>query len=350
MGDLLIYGASGFTGRLLAEEACRVGLRPILAGRTAGKLAAMAGPAGLPHRAFGLDDPRAIERAIEGVSVVLNAAGPFLATAGPLAAACIRRAVHYLDITGEVTVIEALAERDRDARSTGSMIMPAVGFDVVPSDCLAVHVSRRVERPTSLHIGISGLELVSRGSARTVITTIDKPVLARRAGRLEKFLPASIERSFDFGRGPSKSLAVTWGDVASAFFSTGVGDVTSYFEATPAVRFHNTVSRIWGWAVPYTPWQPFLNAMAGFIPDGPSPRMRAVRRAVVVVEAETDGRVMARSRLSTPEAYTFTAVTSIGVARRVLDGDVQPGFQTAARVYGPDLVLGFPGVQREDLS
>jgi len=350
MGDLLIYGATGFTGTLIAEEACRRELRPIFAGRTADKLAAMAGAAGVPHRVFGLDDPRVVERSLEGVSVVVNAAGPFLSTAGPLAAACIRRGVHYLDVTGEAPVIEALAGHDKEAKAAGTTIMPAVGFDVVPSDCLAVHVSRRVSRPTSLHVGISGLELVSRGSARTVITTIDKPVLARRNGRLEKFPPASIERSFDFGRGPSKSLVVSWGDVSSAFFSTGVGDITAYFEATPAVRFHNTVSRLFGWAVPYTPWQPFLNAMTTFLPEGPSPNMRAARRAVAVVEVETDGRVMARSRLSTPEAYTFTAVTSVAVARRVLDGDFQPGFQTAARVFGPDFVLGFANVLREDLA
>jgi len=350
MGDLLIYGASGFTGKMLVEEARRRELRPILAGRTADKLAALAGAGNLQQRVFALEDPRAIERALDGVSVVLNAAGPFAATAGPLAAACIRRGVHYLDITGEATVIDALAKRDADAKAAGVMVMPSVGFDVVPSDCLAVHVSRRAARVTSLHIGISGLELLSRGSAKTIIAMLDKPVLARRNGRLEKFPPASLERSFDFGSGPRKSIAVTWGDVASAYFSTGVGDVTAYFEATAAVRVHNGMARMFGWAIPYTPWQPFLEAMTAFLPEGPSPGARHARKAVIVVEAETDGRVVARSRLSTPEAYSFTAESGVAVARRVMGGDLQPGFQTAGRVFGPDFVLGLSGVRREDLT
>jgi short subunit dehydrogenase-like uncharacterized protein len=348
MGDLLIYGAAGFTGRLLVEEALRRGLRPIVAGRTADKLRALPGTPGLPAREVTLSDPRLLERALDGVSVVLNAAGPFSATAGPLVTACLRRGVHYLDITGEAPVIEALSGRDSDARAAGVMVMPSVGFDVVPSDCLAVHVSRRASRVTGLHIGISGLALLSRGSARTMIEMLDKPTLARRNGRLRE-IPASTERSFDFGQGPRKSVAVTWGDVASAYFSTGAGDVTTYFEATPAVRAHTTAMRAFGWAIPYTPWQPFLGVAAALLPEGPTPISRARAEAVVVVEAEADGRVVARGRIRTPEAYTFTADCGIAIASRVLEGDLQPGFQTAARVFGPDFVLGLARVRREDL-
>jgi short subunit dehydrogenase-like uncharacterized protein len=348
MGELLIYGAGGFTGRLLVEEALRHGLRPVVAGRTADRLRAIPGAAALPRREVTLSDPRLLERALDGVSVVLNAAGPFSATAGPLVAACVRRQAHYLDITGEAMVIEALSGRDSEARAAGIMVMPSVGFDVVPSDCLAVHVSRRAGRVTGLHIGISGLALLSRGSAKTMIEMLDKPTLARRAGRLRE-IPASTERSFDFGTGPRKSVAVTWGDVASAYFSTGAPDVTTYFEATAAVRAHTTAMRAFGWAIPYTPWQPLLGVATALLPEGPTPSARARAEATVVVEAEVDGRVVSRGRLRTPEAYTFTAECGIAIARRVLKGDLQPGFQTAARVFGPDFVLGLSRVRREDL-
>jgi short subunit dehydrogenase-like uncharacterized protein len=348
MGDLLIYGASGFTGRLLVDEARRQGLRPVVAGRALRQADAFGAAADLPRRLFGLGDPRALERALDGVSVVLNAAGPFSTTAGPLVAACLRRQVHYLDITGEATVIEALSARDAEAKALGVMIMPSVGFDVVPSDCLAVHVARAAGGADSLHLGISGLELMSRGSAKTIIEMLDKPTLGRRDGRLVTI--AATERTFDFGRGPCRAVAVTWGDVASAYFSTGIGNVTTYFEATPAVRVHTGMMRVFGWAIPLTPWQPLLSSLVGFLPEGPSARERGQREAVVVVEAERAGRVAARARLRTPEAYSFTAESGIAIARRVLGGDLQPGFQTPARVFGPDFVLGLARVRREELS
>jgi short subunit dehydrogenase-like uncharacterized protein len=190
MGEILIYGATGFSGRLLVQEALRRGRRPIIAGRSRKKIAQLAGAFDLPHRVFALDEPRTLEGGLAGVSVVLNAAGPFSATSGVLTAACIRHAVHYLDITGEAPVIEAAARRGAEARAAGVMLMPAVGFDVVPSDCLAAHVWGRAGAVTSLHIGISGLELMTRGAALSIIETLDKPVLARRNGRLTPVDPA----------------------------------------------------------------------------------------------------------------------------------------------------------------
>jgi short subunit dehydrogenase-like uncharacterized protein len=349
MGELLIYGATGFSGRLLAREAVRRGLQPILAGRNDEKLARIGGATGLRSRAFALDEPRAFERALAGVSVVLNAAGPFSATAGPLVTACIRHGVHYLDLTGETRVIEAAAQQDRYARATGTMIMPAVGFDVVPSDCLAAHVCRRAgPAVTSLHIGVSGLESMSRGAALSIIDTLDRPVLARRNGRLTPLGAGGRARSFDFGAGPRAATAVTWGDLSTAYFSTGVGNVTTYFEGTFAVRTHARLARAFGGMVAFTPWQSMLSGLVPFLPEGPSAAVRGRRTAAVVVEAEVDGRIVARARAQTPEAYTFTTESALAIATRVAGGDYEPGFQTPSRVFGPDLLAAMSGVRRQD--
>src|SRR5579862_5966122 len=141
---LLIYGATGYTGRLVAEGALKLGIRPLLAGRNEAKLAAMAQRLGLDYRVVHLGEPQQLDRALRDIRVVLHAAGPFSQTAMPMVEACLRRGVHYLDITAEIRVIEDLARRDADARQRQVMIMPAVGFDVVPSDCLAAHVHRRL--------------------------------------------------------------------------------------------------------------------------------------------------------------------------------------------------------------
>jgi short subunit dehydrogenase-like uncharacterized protein len=347
---LLIYGATGYTGKLLAHEARRLGLDPLLCARDADKLRALGAELQLSWRCARLDDAAALTLALADVAVVLNAAGPFAATSAPLLEACLHGAIHYLDVSGEVAAIERSARLHAVAKRRGIMIMPGVGFDIVPSDCLALHVTRRVARPLRLFIAVSGQTLLSRGSARTMIDQLGDAVLVRRAGALRAVPPASLERRFDFGAGERAGIAVSWGDVASAYFTTGVPEITSYFEATAAVRIHNSLLRMYGWSVPFTPWQKLLQASTAFMPEGPSAFERARHRTVIVAEIEDARGHVTRSRLHAPEAYSFTALSGAAIARRVLAGDWEPGFETPARVYGADFVLGVGDVTREDLS
>jgi short subunit dehydrogenase-like uncharacterized protein len=347
--SLLIYGATGYTGKLLAHAARERGLATVLCGRSEEKLRSLGDELQLEFRVAGLGEPEGLDRALVGVDAVLNAAGPFSSTASWVVDACLRAGAHYLDVSGEAAVIETLSRRGNEAKQRNLMLMPAIGFDVVPSDCLAAHAVRRSTGARRLFIGVSGLTLLSRGSARTIIEQLDEPVWVRREGDLERVPPASLARVFDYGAGPRLSFAVSWGDVASAYFTPGVPDITVYFEATAAVRTHNTLLQLFGWAVPFTPWQALLKASAEWLPEGPTDRERAGREAVIVVEVESRGGEVVRSRLRTPEAYSFTALAAPAIAARVLAGDVEPGFQTPARVYGPDFVLSLPGVFREDL-
>jgi short subunit dehydrogenase-like uncharacterized protein len=295
-----------------------------------------------------LQEPGALDRALRDCRVVLNAAGPFAATAPALVEACLRTRAHYLDITGEVSVIEGAARYDTVAKQRNVMLMPAVGFDVVPSDCLVAHLFARATAPVSLSIGIAGLELLTRGSARTIIDQLAEPIWVRRGGRLSRVPAGSLERTFDYGSGPRASIGVSWGDVASAYFTTGVPNISVYFEATPPVRLHHTLLGLYGWAVPMTPWQPFLSAATQWLPEGPSDAQRARHRAVIVAEmADARGGVV-RSRMRTPEAYSMTGATATAIAARVASGDFEPGFQTPARVYGADFPLTLAGVTRED--
>lgn len=169
MSSFLIYGANGFTGSLIAREAVRRRMNPLLAGRSPEKLAQLAGELNLEHRVFSLDSRAAIAEGIRGVHTLLNCAGPFSQTAQPLADACLRAGTHYLDITGEANVFETLAGRDAEAKSAGIVLMPGVGFDVVPSDCLAVHLKRRLPTATRLTLAFQSSSRMSRGTALTVL-------------------------------------------------------------------------------------------------------------------------------------------------------------------------------------
>jgi len=199
---LLIYGANGYTGALIAQLAVARGLQPILAGRSRTALAAVAGPLGLDYRVFALEDAAALATGLADARVVLHCAGPFAHTARQMADACFRTHTHYLDITGEIAVFEALAARDAEARAAGVMLLPGAGFDVVPSDCLAAHLKRRLPSATSLALAFQVLGRVSRGTANTAIENVARGGMVRRDGKLLAVPAAYKNRTIDLGRGP----------------------------------------------------------------------------------------------------------------------------------------------------
>ena len=347
---LLIYGATGFTGGLVVEAARARGLRPVLGGRNRVRLEALAASTGLEYRVAPLTDPDALERSLEAVDVALLVAGPFSETAPPMLEACLRTGTHYLDLTGECAAIEATLGKSAAARRCGRMVMPGCGFDIVASDCLASHVNRRLPGAEHLVIGLSGLVTPTRGSLRTIVEHAGMAVRTRRAGRFAAVPPAALRRRFDFGRGDGWSSAVTWGDVVTAFLTTGIPNIEVYFEETPAFRAMLLAGRTFGPLLQAPAAQAWMKAHAQFLPEGPSAAERAHHTCVVVAEAESaDGR-RAVSRLHTPEAYSLSAQTATAIAARALGGDVEAGFQTPARVYGADFILEFAGVSREDLT
>jgi short subunit dehydrogenase-like uncharacterized protein len=346
---LLIYGATGYSGRLLVGEAIALGMRPVLAGRDAARLAELAEPLGLEHRAVSLSDAAALRSALHDVAVVLHAAGPFSATAQPMVEACLAAGAHYLDITAEIRVIEALARRDTEARRRGIMIMPAVGFDVVPSDCLAAHVARRLPGAHTLAFGVTGFRFISRGSTKTLFEAIDHGVM-RRDGAITAVSLGSRQRLFDYGAGPRPSHNISWGDIATAYYTTGIPTIETYHETTPLLQAVLFGCRAFGWALRTAPLQALLKAQADLLPEDPSTGDVATARMVIVAEARAGRSRRAAARLCTPEAYAFTGTTGAAIARRVLGGDAEAGFQTPARVYGADFVLAFAGVSRCDLE
>ncbi|MGE5567209.1 MAG: saccharopine dehydrogenase family protein [Parcubacteria group bacterium] len=342
MGGVLIYGATGYTGKLVAERAKAIGMAPVLAGRNAEKVRAVAEPLGFEWQAADINDPAALDRALAGIEVVLHIAGPFSATSRQMADACIRNKAHYLDITGEIAVIEALAARSNEAAAEGVMLMPGVGFDVVPSDCLAARVAGRVKNPTKLTLAIGGLEKASRGTLKSSIESVGNPVRVRRGGAIETAWPPP-RRAFDFGEGPRPGIAVGWGDVASAWYSTGVPDITVYFEAAPQMEQMARLNGFMRWLLSRRPMQALLKRAIDRMPEGPTPQERAAGKAVLIGEAVNDAGDKAVSRLATPEGYTLTALTSLEIVQRVLAGAAKPGFQTPSKVFGPDFIASIDG-------
>lgn len=337
---ILVYGATGYTGRLLAAEAARRGLDVVLGGRDGGKLERVAARTGFEARVVALDDAKGLRNALEGVACVLHVAGPFSRTSRPMVEACLARGVHYLDVTGEIDVIESLARRDEAAREAGITLLPAVGFDVVPSDCLALHVAKRVDTPRRLRIGLAGLAGgMSRGTARTLVEVFGDGLRVRHQGVLVPRPFGRLEHHFELGAGPLRAVAMPLADLASAFYSTGIPDIETY------VVVSGPLADRLRWAelarpllrLPFV--QHSLARRIDALPEGPDDTTRESARAIVIAEVEGAAGERAAAMLETPSGYAMTQVAALEAARRVAAGGTAPGFQTPATAFGPDFPL-----------
>ncbi|HVG34171.1 MAG TPA: saccharopine dehydrogenase NADP-binding domain-containing protein [Pyrinomonadaceae bacterium] len=346
----LLYGANGYTGELVARLAHERGLRPLLAGRDAAKIKPLATALGFDYVSFSLDDAQAVDAALKSVPVVLHCAGPFSRTSQPMADGCLRTGTHYLDITGEIAVFEALAARRAEAEAAGVMLLPGVGFDVVPSDCLAAHLKRRLPSATRLTLAIQGLGRISHGTATTMVENINRGGIVRRDGRLTPVPSAWRTRAVDFGRGPVKATTIPWGDIATAFRSTGIPNIEVYAAIPSAARRMMKLSRGLGPLLATAPVQRFLKNRIKAQPAGPSAEERTRGKSFVWGEVSDDAGQQKRSRLSGPEGYTLTAMTALAIVERVLGGVAPAGFQTPSLAYGADFILEIEGVSREDLD
>lgn len=348
--ELLIYGSYGYTGALVAQTAVDEGMTPVLAGRTAEKVERQATDLGLDHRVFSLQHPEVIERTLADFEAVLNCAGPFSATAEPMYSACMRAGTDYLDITGEIDALEQLAERDRDAEETDVTLLPAVGFDVVPTDCLAGYLATELPSATSLTLAIDGMGTFSPGTAKSIVEGLTRPGAVRQDGEIRTVPPAWKRRLLDFGQGPKSAVTIPWGDVSSAYYTTGIGNIETYATvpefAADVMAKTEPLAPIFG----SKPVQSLLKSVIDATVSGPTAEERAQSSARVWGEVEDDDGNRFAARMRTPDTYDLTAQTAVETARRVVAGEVESGYQTPASAFGPEFALEFDGVEREDVS
>ena len=349
IAGVLVYGANGFVGDAVARLAVEQGLQPILAGRNAHAIERLATELGAGHRVFGLDDSAAMDGALRAARVVLNCAGPFIYTSRAIVDGCFRTRTHYLDLTGEIPVYQDLAARHADAEARGIMLMPGVGFDVVPTDCLALHLKQRLPSATHLTLAFrtSGPARLPPGTQRTMIEAAHHGILVRRNGRLESPSHRMKTLMVDFGRGPVRTSLLTWGDIVMAYRSTGIPNIEVYAATTAALRLQ---LRAVAYLRPVFKPRVVKKLLQRAVTRGSTPDTRARTSAHVWGKVEDDQGRSAVSRLHGPEAAVdWTARAALAAVRRVLAGDAPAGFQTPAQAYGPDFVLETSGVTREDL-
>ncbi|MFY9824765.1 MAG: saccharopine dehydrogenase NADP-binding domain-containing protein [Thermoanaerobaculia bacterium] len=348
----MIYGANGYTGELAAREAVRKGQAPILSGRKAEAIGALARELGLPSRVFSLDDMQATAAALQGVQAVLHCAGPFLHTSAPMVKACLASGAHYLDITGELAVFESVLARGDEARQAGVALLPGVGFDVVPSDCLAARLAAALPDATELALAFDSVGgSVSRGTMKTMIESLPGAGAVRRNGEIVPVPVAFDVREIDFGPRGGKRWAMTipWGDVSTAYHSTGIPNIRVYSGTPPAqIRRMKRLAPL----LPLAGWGPVKRLALRWVEKrvtGPSEQVRETARIHLWGEVRNAAGRSVTATLETPEGYRFTASSAVASVERLLQGTVPPGAWTPSRAFGADFVTGLPGVVAGEL-
>jgi short subunit dehydrogenase-like uncharacterized protein len=339
----LLYGATGYTGELIARAAVRTGLRPVLAGRNREKVETMARELGSASSVFSLQDAAATRAALRGASVVINCAGPFSATAASMMSACLAERVHYLDITGEVDVFDHGQSRHEDARRAGVLLCPGVGFDVVPTDCVAATLARAMPDATHLALGFDSRSRLSRGTSKTMIEGLATGSRVRIDGQLRSEPLGARVRDIDFGAGTRRAMAIAWGDVSTAWWTTRIPNVEVYIPASPrAIRSVRSMQR-WRWLLGLSPVQAWMKKRADKAPPGPDAAER--ERSPVMVWGEVrDARGGSRTaRLQTANGYSVTVDAALGILQDVLRNPGRGGYFTPSQLVGADFVTRLPG-------
>jgi short subunit dehydrogenase-like uncharacterized protein len=319
----MLYGAAGYTGTLIAQHARQRGHQPLLAGRSAAAVTALAERLGLPYRELSLDDPATLTAALADVDLVLNAAGPFLNTAGPLAEACVRAGAHYLDIGNELQVFRALYDLDERARQAGITIMPGAGFGVIAANCLARYVSDAVGGAAVLEVATrAAVAQQGPGVAATRQQNMPYGGWIRQAGHLEPCPLGSGIITITLPDGPCLIMPLPTGDLEAAFQATGAADVTAYG------------------AVPGDP-------APGPKASDPAADQRPAYQSFGWARATGPDGATTQAWLQTGESYAFTATASIRAVEETLARSLSGALSPAA-AFGADFVLTIPGTSRTD--
>lgn len=330
--DVILYGANGFTGKLVAQSLKAQGIETLLSGRNKTALEALSSELNLPFATCDLNHLDDLFTRNKDVKILINAAGPFIYTAEVVARACIRHKVHYVDITGEIPVFELLEKLNSAATKAGIMILPGAGFDVVPTDCLANHLKKLLPEAHTLEIAFGGLGGgVSRGTALTAITHMQSGTWVRENGELKRIKWGSRTKSFHFNGKLRTCEPIPWGDLQTAWQSTGIPNISVYIPfSSKNVKFLNAFGSLLTkkWV------KKWIKSYIAKKIIGPTEEQQKSGMVHITGTALAHNNLQVRHSFSTREGYTFTAQSATKVAQLILDGHYKIGYQTPGMAYG----------------
>lgn len=338
---IVVYGATGYTGRLVSRVLASKGVAFAIAGRDRKKLSDLALALGKPPEVIvaGLDDAAALEKMAARARVVLDCAGPFEKYGKPVQDAALAAKSHFMDITGEHSYMRATWARDAEAKARGVALINAVGFDVVPTDAAAAIAAEAAGAPIeSVKIAFAAKGArPTQGTTRSMIALAHMGSLAWVNG---KWVPEKVgaeKWTVDFQPpvGRRTVIAAPWGDVATAPRTTGARNVRTFMALPPAVaRFAPLMklTRLPGAGA-------LLERWVRSLPEGPTPEQRAKGRSAIHAEA-TGAKGTRAAWVTCGDGYDFTAISASLCAMRAAEGDFTgKGALTPVQAFGAQWLL-----------
>jgi len=347
---IIIYGSYGYTGTLIARECRSKNLDVILSGRNEEALKKQSAQTNYPYEVVDIHDTTALKNLLAKGKLVIHCGGPFQHTAKAMASACLETKTHYTDITGESGVFELLANLDDQGKKAGITIMPGTGFDVVPSDCLALHLKNRLPSATHLQLAFASSGAgFSRGTSKTMTEGLGYGSMIRKNGKLTTVPTGSLTKEIDYGPFKIPSLNIPWGDISTAWRSTSIPNIEVYIGSNEKQITYAKRSNYINWFLRLRWVKDYMLKKIDQKPAGPSDEKRAKGRMYLWGKVWDGSEKESSARLETPDGYTLTAKTSVLIAEKILSGNFKTGYQTPAMAYGADLILETVGSKRMDL-
>lgn len=346
MSNWMVYGANGYTGELIARKAAEQGLKPVLAGRNGEKVKALATELGLEARVFGLDSKAEIVKQLEGIDAVTHCAGPFSATAEPMMKACIQAKTHYTDITGEIDVFELSQSLHEQAKAAGVVLCPGVGFDVIPTDCVAAALKATLPDATHLTLGFDSRSGFSPGTAKTSVEGIAAGNKVRRNGQIETVGMGKLTRKIDFGDGEKVAMSIPWGDISTAYSTTGIANIEVYIPSSPSGIKQAQRANLFRPILKFKPVQKLIQNQIGKKVRGPSEKTRAKLITYVWGEATNAAGETKVARIKTANGYDVTWQGGILVPQKLLSDAPEGGAYTPSKLMGYQFVESLDGSEK----
>ncbi len=345
----MLYGCTGYSGKLIARECHRQGLKPILAGRSESKVRQLAEEFGFEFRVFDLADSKQIESALTDCFMIFNAAGPFTQTCEPILSACLKLGVHNLSLVGEVPLLESLQKYDQAAKEAGITVGIGLGYDVIPTDCIANILKERMPDATHLTIMMQGTSHMSPGSTKEMIEQLgEQPFWARKNGELIE--SAAKTKKIDVGLGETLAMTIAWGDISSAYFSTNIPNIEVYatlsrievlmMQAISKLKPLIRIKRVQGW----------INKVIDLTVKGPSDFVLEETPVYFLGEVSNAKGDVIQAKLETASGYRLTYLGAVFGIKHVLENAVKTGYQTPAQLLGSNAIEQIEGSTKIEVN
>jgi len=349
--QVVLYGSYGYTGELIAQECKLSNLTVLLAGRNEEKLKQQATKYTFPYQVADVSGHKTLVTVLRRASLLIHCAGPFQYTAHQLVKACLEAGTHYTDISGEFEVFESLTRYSDEAQAKQLVIMPGVGFDVVPSDCLALHLKNRLPSATHLQLAFTmGKGGLSRGTSKTMIEGMGNGSCIRENGKIKSIALGEKIMTVDFDSFRRTTLCIPWGDISTAWRSTGIPNIEVYSGVSSSAIRGAKLSNYLGWLLRSRWVKNYLQKQVDKKPAGPSEQRRNEGRSYLWGKVWNEKGEECTTRLETINGYSLTAKTAVLIAVKILNATIKAGYSTPAEYFGADLILEIETTTRTDVN